>query len=167
LPSDQTFAGNLVCSANGSSITTSCTESGGTITWTGTVFPGNSNTIIIAFDVQVAGEGTYNNTATLNDGTTSVDASASVSIGGDGNDDDDDDDGDALVCCPTATPTPGPTPTLIPGDVQFGDITELPATGQMPWWNLPLLISLTLLVVSATVGGVVVGLRRLRQQKDQ
>ncbi len=99
LPANQTFLGNLVCTAfdsdpvnNGAAgvgtETTSCTEVAGTITWTGYIdedfgVPAGDNSLIISFDVTVAGDGIYTNVATLDDGnpaTTNVVASATVGI---------------------------------------------------------------------------------------
>ncbi|MEM6527308.1 MAG: GEVED domain-containing protein, partial [Chloroflexota bacterium] len=166
LPGNQTFAGNLVCTANGTSITTSCTENNGTITWTGVIDPGEVNSVLIEFNVIVPGAGTYTNTASLDDGTTVTSASDTVSTGDTG-DDDDDDGGD---CCPTATPTPEfvPTPTIIPGAVQdpFAGITELPATGEMPWWNMPLLVGLSAMAVIAIMSGAFAVVRRLWRRKQ-
>ncbi|MEL6268417.1 MAG: SdrD B-like domain-containing protein, partial [Chloroflexota bacterium] len=166
LPSDQTFAGNLVCSAQGTSTTTSCTENNGTITWTGTIFPGNANTVLISFNVTVAGAGTYTNTASLTDGTTVTSASDTVTINQDGTSNNDDDD-DGGICCPTATPTPGPTLTPIPGAVQdpFLDVLELPATGEKPWWNMPLLVTLWAIAAAAVLSGVAAVVRRLRHRE--
>ncbi len=66
----QTFNGNLVCTAFGTTVTNTCGYDIGTntVTWTGFIgdaAPGNPNRVEISFDVIVPGPGTYTNTATI------------------------------------------------------------------------------------------------------
>ncbi|NWF71026.1 MAG: carboxypeptidase regulatory-like domain-containing protein [Chloroflexi bacterium] len=82
LQANQTFAGNLSCVAQGSSIQLSCSFANNTITWQGTIFGGAANQIVIGFDVTVPGGGSYLNNAVLTRPGTNVriDANASVNI---------------------------------------------------------------------------------------
>jgi uncharacterized repeat protein (TIGR01451 family) len=79
----QTFLGNLTCSAIGISTTTTCEYLAGsnTVTWTGEIDTGLANRVEIAFDVRVAGDGTYTNTGTISVGTDTLVATGRVTIG--------------------------------------------------------------------------------------
>lgn len=101
LPTNQSFNGNLVCTAFGTSITTSCDYNpiAHAVTWSGTIAQGNANRVEIAFEVVVPGPGTYQNTASLTTelpgDTTSIQDSVTIpGVPIDDDDDDDDDDGE-------------------------------------------------------------------------
>lgn len=83
LPANQTFNGNLVCTAVGSSVTNSCVfdPATRTVAWNGTIDTGNNNRVEIAFDVIVPGDGDYTNTATISANGATASASNTVRIG--------------------------------------------------------------------------------------
>ncbi len=81
IPAGQTFAGNLTCQPSGTSTQTSCSFSNGAVVWEGTIFGGAANQVVIAFDVNVAGAGSYSNSATLTQPGTNVSVVATASVG--------------------------------------------------------------------------------------
>jgi|GEM_PF-4714589 len=90
LQAGQTFAGNLVCTPFGASTTTlpiadNCTYNAGTNTvlWNGNIgpaAPANANRVEIAFDVTVAGNANYNNSAAINFPALAQSASANANV---------------------------------------------------------------------------------------
>ncbi|MGB1287160.1 MAG: GEVED domain-containing protein, partial [Aggregatilineales bacterium] len=86
LQANQTFNGNLVCTAFGISTTANCTYMAGTRTveWQGVIDTGNPNRVEIAFDVIVPGAGSYSNSANINVGGATATAAAAVVIGSPG-----------------------------------------------------------------------------------
>lgn len=118
IQSNQTFAGNLVCNEFGTSVTTTCSFSGGSITWAGTIGTGNPNRIEITFDVTTNGGGPYRNEATIDIGGDTATAAASVGSGDDDDDEDDPDvsgdDGGYINAAPSLTKSVD-TPFTLPG----------------------------------------------------
>lgn len=83
LQPNQTFAGELECTAFGTSTTTSCLFDAGTVSWTGLIGTGQPNRVEIAFNVTVPGPGTYSNVATIGINGTTAQADGRVTIDGD------------------------------------------------------------------------------------
>ncbi len=86
IQNNQTFNGNLVCTAFGLSTTSLCEYDPvtNTVTWTGFIDNGNPNRVEIAFDVLIGGNGTYNNDATITIGNNEPSVSAGrVRVGDD------------------------------------------------------------------------------------
>ena len=112
LRAGQTFAGNLTCTAFGTSTTTSCTFAGNVVTWDGTIGTGNPNRVEISFDVSVAGNNSYTNVGTIDVGGNTANARASVTVGS-----------PPVASAPTPTPDPsGPPPQIVdPAIVKLGD----------------------------------------------
>ncbi len=81
IPAGQTFAGNLTCQVQGTSTQTSCNFTNGAVVWEGTLFGGNANQLTIGFDVNVAGPGSYSNSAVLTEPGTNVNVAATADIG--------------------------------------------------------------------------------------
>jgi uncharacterized repeat protein (TIGR01451 family) len=82
IPANQTFIGNLTCTPFGTTTTTSCMFNAGTITWSGTLGTGTANRLEIGFDVQVPGNGSYQNVASINIGGQTSAATGTVNVGG-------------------------------------------------------------------------------------
>lgn len=144
LGANQTFAGNLQCTAFGNSVTDSCTLNNGTVTWEGTIGRRAPNRVEISFEVTVPGDGTYDNTATIDVGGETETADAEVVIGDPNDDDDDDNNDDDGVGIEL----------LDPAIVKFGNPT-LARPGELVTWTIQVLnpndVPLSNITVSDTV----------------
>ncbi len=81
IPAGQSFAGNLTCQTSGTSTQISCAFANGAVVWEGTIFGTPANQVVISFDVNVSGPGSYSNSATLTEPGTNVSVVATASVG--------------------------------------------------------------------------------------
>ncbi|MEM6530510.1 MAG: hypothetical protein AAF653_19590, partial [Chloroflexota bacterium] len=84
-------------------------------------------------------------------------------VGGVSEDDDDDDDGGTFVDVAPTSIAPVTTPP--PPEFELSQVTELPATGETPWWRDWVIYGGGLLIVLSGAGTVVAYVQRRRKME--